>query len=85
MPKTVLYRKHTSSECKLCLTYIYAIFPGKSTVQVNFELSDWMFTKIAISLERIELRSHTRAHVGRSKALRFKAPTPGHAVRSKAL
>ena len=34
----------------------------KNTLQVNFERSDWLFTKIAPIFERIELRSRMRAH-----------------------
>ena len=34
----------------------------KNVVKANLELSDWLFTKIAVTTERIELRSPMRAH-----------------------
>ena len=34
----------------------------KNMVQVSFEPSDWLFTKTAVTFERIEIWSHMRAH-----------------------
>ena len=52
---TVYYHQHTSKSLQIKFYLDSHYISWKIMDQVNLELSDWLFTKIVITFERIEL------------------------------